>query len=260
MVGGRKTSPTHLQARDPLPGSARSPLHKSPSRARPLPFPPTPQPPRARGSLFVPGLPQASCEPTRDPKRRDHDAHRVVGNLAAHLRVLAVPGRDGLATRSGRSRAGNELPNLTNLFAQVRPYSGGGRESNLPSGGRRWGLPGGSGGRVSAASGLAGPPERFLAEAKVQAYEPGRRRSDPVGNGEILGKTTFLHPACSVRRFEPGQRLEHICATSTIATRSGVPVAHTTCLRPADPVRPSPQREVGGRRTGIGRCGGVGCS
>ena len=37
----------------------------------------------------------------------------------------------------------------------------------------------------------------------MQAYEPGRRRSDPVGNSEILGKTTRLNPARGVRRFEP---------------------------------------------------------
>ena len=42
-----------------------------------------------------------------------------------------------------------------------------------------------------------------MAEAKVQAYEPGCRRSDPVGNGEILGKTTRLNPVRGVRRFEP---------------------------------------------------------
>lgn len=29
----------------------------------------------------------------------------------------------------------------------------------------------------------------------MQTYEPGRRRSDPLGNGEILGKTTCLNPS-----------------------------------------------------------------
>lgn len=33
----------------------------------------------------------------------------------------------------------------------------------------------------------------------MQAYEPGRRRSDPLGNGEILGKTTLLNPRAQVR-------------------------------------------------------------
>lgn len=43
----------------------------------------------------------------------------------------------------------------------------------------------------------------------MQAYEPGCRRSDPVGNGEILGKTTRLNPAHSVRRFEPAGITHH---------------------------------------------------
>src|SRR5680860_1099230 len=116
------------------------------------------------------------------------------------------------------SRAGRPSSRSSSRPGFVRPHlSGGGRESNPPTG-VGGGVAGRTGGRVRAASGLAGPPERFLAEAKVQAYEPGRRRSDPVGNDEILGKATFLHPDCSVRRFELGQRLEHICATSTIAT------------------------------------------
>jgi hypothetical protein len=57
----------------------------------------------------------------------------------------------------------------------------------------------------------------------VQAYEPGCRRSDPVGNGEILGKTTRLNPVRGVRRFEPLGRAEpkgrtikdSLCLTTT---------------------------------------------
>jgi len=43
-----------------------------------------------------------------------------------------------------------------------------------------------------------------VAEAKVQAYEPGRRRFDPVGNGDFLGKTTFLNPPAACAGASPG--------------------------------------------------------
>ncbi len=61
-----------------------------------------------------------------------------------------------------------------------------------------------------------------LAEAKVQAYEPGCHRSDPVGNGEILGKTTRLNSSAAYAGSSPrqGTNQKGTGTTCSFATRT----------------------------------------